>query len=67
MAKLTFTSQAKPKEQADKTQTPINVCRDGIAATITTRYGSMDTTNILTLAHYPMTAVLVEYGEPIKF
>lgn len=40
---------------------PICVCRGNIAATVTTRYGAMDTTNILTLAHYPMTAVLVEY------
>jgi len=40
---------------------PVNVCRDSVAATITTRYGSMDTTNVLTLAHYPMTAILIEY------
>ena len=67
MAKLSYTSQAEPRQSGDKRQIPVNVCRGGTAATITTRYGSMDTTNILTLAHYPMTAVLIEYGETIKF
>ena len=67
MAKLSYTSQAEPKRTDGARLTPINVCRGGTAATITTRYGSMDTTNILTLAHYPMTAVLVEYGDAIKF
>ena len=67
MVKLSYTSQAEPRQSGDKRQIPVNVCRGGTAATITTRYGSMDTTNILTLAHYPMTAVLIEYGETIKF
>ncbi len=67
MAKLSYTSQAEPRQSGDKRLIPVNVCRGGTAATITTRYGSMDTTNILTLAHYPMTAVLIEYGDTIKF
>lgn len=40
---------------------PINVTADGCAATLTTRYDAVGTTNILTLAHYPMTVVLVEH------
>ena len=68
MIKLGYTSQATPKECEDgRLLHPVNVCRGGTSATITTRYGSMDTTNILTLAHYPMTAVLIEYGDTIKF
>lgn len=39
----------------------INVCQGGTAATIHTRYSAMCYTNILTLAHYPMTAILYEY------
>ena len=31
------------------------------AATITTRYEAIGPTNILTLAHYPMTVVLYEF------
>lgn len=40
---------------------PVNVTADGCAATLTTRYDAIGPTNILTLAHYPMTAILVEY------
>ena len=58
---LGITSTAKPKRGGGRTLWPVNVCRHGTAATITTRYGAMDTTNILTLAHYPMTAILIEY------
>lgn len=39
----------------------VNVTGDGCAATLTTRYDSVGPTNITTLAHYPMTVVLVEY------
>lgn len=39
----------------------INVCQGGIAATVTARYSAMCHSNILTLAHYPMTAILYEY------
>ncbi len=42
--------------------TPINITRDGCAATITSVYGAhMGAANILSLAHYPMTALLIEY------
>ena len=40
---------------------PVNVTIDGCAATLTTRYEAIGPTNILTLAHYPMTVVLIEY------
>lgn len=39
----------------------INVTQGGCAATITARYSAMCYSNILTLAHYPMTAILREY------
>ena len=39
----------------------VNVTDGGCAATITTRYENIGPTNILTLAHYPMTVVLYEY------
>lgn len=60
--RLGITSTAKPKRVGGgRILHPVNVCRQGTAATLTTRYGAMDTTNILTLAHYPMTAILIEY------
>lgn len=40
---------------------PINVAADGVACTINTRYEQPSLPNdILTLAHYPKTAVLLE-------
>lgn len=38
-----------------------NVTDGDCAATITTRYEAIGPTNILTLAHYPMTVVLYEF------
>lgn len=40
---------------------PINVTQDLCAATLTTRYDAVGPTNIVTLAHYPMTVVLIEH------
>ena len=40
---------------------PINVTDGECAATITTRYERIGPTNILTLAHFPMTVVLYEF------
>ena len=40
---------------------PINVTGDLCAATLTTRYDAVGPTNITTLAHYPMTVILIEY------
>lgn len=39
----------------------VNVTDGCCAAIITTRYEAIGPTNILTLAHYPMTVVLYEY------
>lgn len=39
----------------------VNVTDGECAATITTRYENIGPTNILTLAHYPMTVVLYEF------
>lgn len=39
----------------------VNVTDGECAATLTTRYENIGPTNILTLAHYPMTVVLYEY------
>lgn len=35
--------------------------RNNVAVTLTTRYGCMCVNNIISTAHYPMTAV-IEYG-----
>ena len=55
------TNVGKPKQIRGGQIAPINVTADGCAATLTTRYDAVGTTNILTLAHYPMTVVLVEH------
>lgn len=39
----------------------VNVTDGDCAATITTRYEAIGPTNIITLAHYPMTVVLYEF------
>ena len=39
----------------------VNVTGGDCSATITTRYENIGPTNILTLAHYPMTVVLYEF------
>ena len=42
-------------------QQAVNVTDGECAATLTTRYERIGPTNILTLAHYPMTVVLYEF------
>lgn len=39
----------------------VNVTDGHCSATITTRYEAIGPTNIITLAHYPMTVVLYEF------
>lgn len=39
----------------------VNVTRDCCACTLNTRYEDMGTSDILTLAHYPKTVVLVSF------
>ena len=56
------TNVAQPKRTSRGGQIrPINVTGDLCAATLTTRYDAVGPTNITTLAHYPMTVVLIEY------
>lgn len=58
--KLTPAAQPFPLSRGGKRQV-VNVTNGGCAATLTTRYENIGPTNILTLAHYPMTVVLYEY------
>lgn len=58
--KLTPATQPFPLNRGGKRQA-VNVTNGGCAATLTTRYENIGPTNILTLAHYPMTVVLYEY------
>ena len=68
MAKLSYTTQATPKVTDDgRTLTPINVCQGGTASCLTARMYKDGWTNYYSLGHYPSTAVLIEYGSPIKF
>ena len=69
MIQLSFTSQAEPKQTEDgRLLHPVNVCRGGISCTLNTRYNDMALPkDILSLAHFPKTVILIEYGSPIKF
>lgn len=68
MIKLGYTSQATPKECEDgRLLHPVNVCRGGTASCLTARMYKDGWTNYYSLGHYPSTAVLIEYGQPIKF
>ena len=68
MVKLGYTSQATPKECEDgRLLHPINVCAGGTASCLTARMYKDGWTNYYSLGHYPSTAVLIEYGQPIKF
>ena len=58
--KLTHCGSPSPLNRGGQRQA-VNVTEGCCAATITTRYESIGPTNILTLAHYPMTVVLHEY------
>lgn len=58
--KLTQAAQPFPLSRGGKRQA-VNVTNGECAATLTTRYENIGPTNILTLAHYPMTVVLYEY------
>lgn len=58
--KLTQAAKPFPLSRGGEGQV-VNVTNGGCAATLTTRYENIGPTNILTLAHYPMTVVLYEY------
>lgn len=56
-----LTNVAQPRLTRGGQIRAINVTNDDCAATLTTRYDAVGPTNIITLAHYPMTTILVEY------
>ena len=59
---LSHTSIADGKPADGKTLWPVNVCKGGVSCTLNTRYGGLsETTDIVTLAHFPKTVVLIEY------
>ena len=63
---LALTSSAPPKYiktiWGGQNLVPVNVASGGVACTLNTRYdGLSETTDIITLAHYPKTVVLIEY------
>ena len=58
--KITKVARAFPMIGGGRRQA-VNVTDGECAATLTTRYEAIGPTNILTLAHYPMTVVLYEF------
>ena len=50
-----------------KTLIPINEYDEGVSRTVTTRSSSVSYKNLFPGQIYPLTAVLVQYGETIKF
>ena len=58
---LKITNKAKGKSVANGDAVPINVTRDECCATLTTRYEAIGISNIITLAHFPMTTILVKH------
>lgn len=61
MTLLSITTHAPRRHIRGGYAQAINVCQGGTSATVTARYSAMCHSNILTLAHYPMTAILYEY------
>ena len=60
ICRLTHVTKPSPMISGGYQQV-VNITDGDCAATLTTRYESIGPTNILTLAHYPMTVVLYEY------
>lgn len=61
--RLSLTAIAEPLQTDDHRRLyPANVCRGGVSCTLNTRYDELsETTDIITLAHFPKTVVLIEY------
>ena len=57
--RVTNTAQLKPIRGGQIRA--VNTTGDLCAATLTTRYDAVGPTNITTLAHYPMTVILIEH------
>ena len=60
---MTFrvTNVGKPKQIMGGQIYPVNITVDGCASTIVARYAQTGPANMISLAHYPNTAVLFEY------
>ena len=58
---LRITKTAKEKPVRDGYLIPVNVTKDECCATLTTRYEAIGISNIITLAHFPMTTILVKH------
>lgn len=59
---LSITTQGEPKHTPKARLTPVNVAMGGVCCTLNTRYEAMgEPSDILTLAHYPKTVVMIEY------
>lgn len=41
---------------------PLNVCMDGVAVTLNTRYENLCVQHLMSLAHFPRTGVIVVYA-----
>jgi len=60
--KLHTTTSATTKRTDSGYLLPVNTAAGGVACTLNTRYDGMQLPeDILTLAHYPKTVVLIEY------
>lgn len=57
---LSTTTSAPPKPIGGQI-VPINVTSGGVACTMNTRYEDMGSADIISLAHFPKTVVLIEY------
>lgn len=62
LIKLSQTTSAPPKRLTGGALLPINTAAGGLCCTLNTRYDGMQLPeDILSLAHYPKTVVLIEY------
>lgn len=59
---LTITTSALPKRIPGGALLPVNTTADGLVCTLNTRYEAMALPlDILSLAHYPKTVILIEW------
>lgn len=62
--RLAITTIADQPLRGQKSLWPVNVCRGGVSCTLNTRYDGMQLPeDILSLAHFPKTVVLIEYEQ----
>ena len=58
---MRMTNKAKGKYITQGYMIPVNTTKDGMCATLTAKYEAMGINDILTLAHFPRTIILLEY------